>query len=74
MSVHEYFNRNQKSWSISDFLSECKLEPFDRKTDCYIKSLKLIAEFDHGNRQECAKVLLDRWYKEASKESFFAER
>ena len=29
-----------------------------------------IAEFDHGDRQECAQVLLDR-YKKASNESFF---
>jgi hypothetical protein len=53
MSVHEYFNRNHESWSILDFLNECKLEPFDQKIDCYIKSLKSIAELDHGNRQEC---------------------
>ncbi|CAB4491489.1 unnamed protein product [Rhizophagus irregularis] len=69
---HDYFNRNHESWSILDFLNECNLESFDHKTDCYIKSLRAIADFDHGSRQECARMLLDD-YNKASKNSFLLE-
>jgi len=69
---HEYFNRNHESWGILDFLNECNLESFDHKTDCYIKSLRAIADFDHGRRQECARILLDN-YNKASKNSFLLE-
>ncbi|CAG8728163.1 15536_t:CDS:10, partial [Funneliformis caledonium] len=50
--MSEYFNRKPENWSILDFLNECDLEPFDRKIDFYIKSLRAIADSDQDSLKE----------------------
>ncbi|CAB5360962.1 unnamed protein product [Rhizophagus irregularis] len=56
---HEYFERNPETWSIIDFLNECKVEPYDAKIDKYTKSLKAIANDKQGERTKKAQSLLD---------------
>jgi hypothetical protein len=58
MSIHEYFERNESTWNIKEFLEFCKIEPFDKKIDCYTKSLKRIANKEEGHRREVAQQLL----------------
>ncbi|CAG8554028.1 17291_t:CDS:10 [Cetraspora pellucida] len=47
------------------FLSECDLEPFERKIDEYLKSLQKI-KAEKGIRQKKASQLLDRYQKASS--------
>ncbi|CAJ0824528.1 10845_t:CDS:10 [Entrophospora sp. SA101] len=69
--IDEYFNRKSTEWNIFDFLGESNEEPFQRKIDRYIKSLKTIVDREEGKKKEKAKYLLQR-YREAS-EMLFAE-
>ncbi|CAJ0761200.1 12457_t:CDS:1, partial [Entrophospora sp. SA101] len=63
--IDEYFNRKSTEWNIFDFLGESNEEPFQRKIDRYIKSLKTIVDREEGKKKEKAKYLLQR-YREAS--------
>ncbi|CAJ0825293.1 5898_t:CDS:2 [Entrophospora sp. SA101] len=64
--IDEYFNRKSTEWNIFDFLGESNEEPFQRKIDRYIKSLKTIVDREEGKKKEKAKYLLQR-YREATK-------
>ncbi|CAI2191593.1 679_t:CDS:2, partial [Funneliformis geosporum] len=63
--IPKYFNRKYSSWNIVGFLSECDLEPFERKIDEYLKSLRKI-KAEKGMRQKKASQLLDRYQKASS--------
>ncbi|CAI2193432.1 10576_t:CDS:2 [Funneliformis geosporum] len=63
---YEYFDRKSSTWNIIEFLSECNLEPFQKKIDCYLKCLDTIFKSERGVRKETAEKLLDQ-YKLASK-------
>lgn len=65
-NIHEYFNRASEGWSIRDFLEECDLEPFEKKTDCYVKSLMNIGKDEKDNRKNKAQQLLDKFRNKAS--------
>ncbi|CAI2184769.1 8552_t:CDS:2 [Funneliformis geosporum] len=62
--LHEYFKRNSSEWCITGFLNECKIEPFERKINQYLRCLDKIVD-EKDKRKERAKVLL-RAYREAS--------
>jgi len=63
--LHEYFKSNSSEWCITGFLNECKIEPFERKIDQYLRCLNTIADGEKDKRKERAEVLL-RAYREAS--------
>ncbi|RGB42060.1 hypothetical protein C1646_751390 [Rhizophagus diaphanus] len=56
---HEYFERNETTWNIKEFLEFCNIEPFDKKIDCYLKSLKIIINNEEGSRHDVAQQLLN---------------
>nr|CAG8624472.1 6989_t:CDS:2 [Entrophospora candida] len=66
--IHQYFNRRYSEWDITDFLQECELEDLGDKISVYVKSLKIIADANKGQRGNKAKELLAR-YREAEKSS-----
>lgn len=43
MLVHRYFESSTSKLKIVNFLNVCKLEPFEQKMECYVRSLKNIA-------------------------------
>ncbi|PKY54949.1 hypothetical protein RhiirA4_427144 [Rhizophagus irregularis] len=43
MSAHEYFERNETTWNIKEFLEFCNFEPFDKKS---ITDRKLAKQWD----------------------------
>ncbi|CAG8508596.1 13598_t:CDS:2, partial [Acaulospora colombiana] len=47
------------------FLNECKIEPFERKIDQYLRCLNTITDNEKDKRKERAEILL-RAYREAS--------
>ena len=55
--VHKYFKESSDSkWSIIvNFLNACELKPFERKIDCYTKSLKNIANDVEDCKRESAQ-------------------
>ncbi|CAG8782590.1 23009_t:CDS:2, partial [Racocetra persica] len=64
MSGHEYFNRDSSEWNVLKFLNACNnIETFDKKIDCYLKSLETIAnnEQEDTTRQKKAQHLLNRY-------------
>jgi len=69
MSVHEYFENGDSEWSILNFLNVCKIEPFERKIECYTTSLKNIAnnEEEEDCRRKKAQSLLDNYMKASKK-------
>jgi hypothetical protein len=64
--LHDYFKRNSSEWCITGFLDECKIEPFERKIDQYLRCLNTISGGMKGKRKERAETLLKN-YREGSK-------
>ena len=67
--IHKYFKHKSTDWNIVAFLNNCNLELFDKKIECYIRSLENIADNEKGCRQEIARRLLNE-YKEVSIKAF----
>jgi hypothetical protein len=42
-------------------LESCNFEPFDKKIDCYLKSLKIIFSNEEGSRHDVAQKLLTEY-------------
>ncbi|RUS19444.1 hypothetical protein BC937DRAFT_87458 [Endogone sp. FLAS-F59071] len=57
----DYFAHRFSKWDILEFLRECKLEPFERKIDLYVRRLEEISSQEKGNRQKRARELLARY-------------
>ena len=63
--IHKYFSRKSSNWNITDFLEECDLEPYRKKIEEYLLSLKTIVKMEKDQRRENAQKLLDK-YKQVS--------
>ena len=50
--IHKYFERRASEWNVLGFLNTCDAEPFERKIDCYLSSLDMIADDEKDCRSK----------------------